>query len=366
MKVIHLITGLTVGGAEQMLLRTVPKLTGEHVVCSIIPRAKIGEELEKLNVPVYYLNLRHFFDIRVVFKCYKLLRQNKPDILITYLLHADILGRIIGKCARVPIIISSIRAHQERKALLTIIKYTRFLVNYYIVVSETVKQWAIKRLKLDHKKIHVIYNGLLVPPIRTQNSKQTAKQRLKIPEQAITLSYVGRLDNDKGTEYLITALSKLKPLLNQPFLCLIVGDGPNRISIEKQIQTLGLTNYVHCLGVQRDVATIYEATDIFVSPTLSEGMSNAIMEAMSYGLPIITTDISENRELINHAKHGILVQTKDSNTLAEALYTLCINPEIANKLGQEARKKIEEKFAIDTTITQLNNLLQHVYVRNRR
>lgn len=362
-KVVHLITGLTVGGAEQMLLKTVPHLEGSHSVYSIIPREKIGEELEAVGVEVRYLNLRSIFDIRIPFRLYRWLRTDKPDILVTYLLHADIIGRVIGRLARVPVIVSSIRcAHQDKKILVWLSRITAPLAHSYIAVSEFVKTWTVERLHVSPEKITVIYNGIeLAAPVNPSDSKPD----LQISPNDIIVTFVGRLDPQKGMPYLFEALHELKNKRTENFTVLIVGDGPTREHLEGMAKEYALSN-VRFLGFRRDIQSILSMTDIFVSPTLFEGISNSIMEAMNAGVAIITTDIPENKELIENNQNGIVVPARDSSALAASLDALLNDAEKRSKLGTAAQETIHKHFTISATIQQLNELFTTLYVRNRR
>lgn len=362
-KIAHLITGLKVGGAEQMLLRTLPHLEGTHSVYSVIPREKIGEELEAVGVEVCYLNLRSFFDVRVPIKLYRWLRADKPDILVTYLLHADIIGRVIGRLARIPIIVSSIRcAHQDKKLLVWLSRLTAGLANHYIAVSEFVKSWTTERLHVSPEKITVIYNGIeLAQPIANTDLKST----LQITSNHAIVTFVGRLDPQKGMPYLIDALHELQTKSIAEFTVLIVGDGPMREELENMVKKCGIVN-IQFLGFRRDIPVILSITDIFISPTLFEGISNSIMEAMNAGAAIITTDIPENKELIENNQNGIVVPARNSSALADSLAILLKDPEKRAKLGIAAQETIHKHFTISTTIQQLNELFSNLYVRNRR
>lgn len=365
-KIIHLITGLTVGGAEQMLLQTVPKLQGEQIVVSIIPLAKIGEELAAAGVNVQYLNLRSFFDIRVPFKLYRLLKKERPDILVTYLLHADILGRIIGRIARVPIIISSIRcAHKDKPLLVWLSKLTAPLAHHFIAVSDSVKQWTENRLHIPAEKITIIHNGVTENLSTKSPELSNIEAQLQLNESNLVITYIGRLDSQKGLEFLIEAISILQATSLPPFDVLLVGDGPQKSELENLVQRNNLSN-IKFLGFRRDVNNILQASSIFVSPTLFEGISNAIMEAMASGLPVVTTDIPENKELIDNMQNGIVVPVRDGKALAAGLASLLNSAELRSKLGATAQATIRNNFSINSTIQQLDNLFAKLYVRNCR
>lgn len=354
MKVVHLITGLKVGGAEKMLLRTIPSLAGKHIVCSIIPKATIGEQLQAMGVSVVYLNLRSFFDIRILWRLWRLLRAERPDIITTYLLHADILGRIVGKLAGVPVIISSFRcAHQDKPILVWLNRLTVPLITHGIAVSQAVADWAQHRLHLPQNKITVIHNGL-----DTQEVTNTTINAATSTSRPFTITYIGRLDPQKSPEYLLQAVASLPANLRQHTTVLCAGDGPIRADLEHLSQQLGLTSTVQFLGFRSDVANILARTDIFVSPTQFEGISNAIMEAMAAGKAVITTDIPENRELIQNGINGMLVPVSDSIVLAHTIQQLSEDPLRRSQLGQAAQRTIKNQFSLNRTIGQLNTLYQ--------
>lgn len=362
MKVLHFITGLQVGGAEKMLLRTLPKLEGEHIVCSIIPRAPIGELLEESGIKVEYLNIESFLHIARLLQFIRLIKREKPDILVTYLLHADIIGRIIGKITRIPIIVCSLRcAHQDKKLLIWIDRITSTLANHYIALSEAVAQWAIHTLRVPSEKISVIKNGIdiqeIVPPDRTKKMYS-----------GTVISYIGRLDPQKGIIYLLESIPLLRKNYRKPFTVLLIGDGPLKKEVQQIVSTNNLDKIVKILGFQKNIPLYLAETDIVISPTLFEGMSNSLLEAMAAGKPIITTNIPENRDIIETNSNGLLVEPRNAQTLAEGLEQLMNNPAEAARLGQAARLTIIEHFNIATTIEKLDQFFLSQYttrVRNK-
>lgn len=359
MKILHFITGLQVGGAEKMLLRTLPKLEGEHIVCSIIPRAPIGELLEQSGIKVEYLNIESFLHIGRLLQFIRLIKKEKPDILVTYLLHADIIGRIIGKITRIPIIVCSLRcAHQDKKLLIWIDRITSSLVNHYIALSEAVAQWATKILKVNPKHISVITNGIDIDEIEITHTTINSINKEYI---GTIISYIGRLDPQKGITYLLEGILLLRKSYRKPFTVLLIGDGPLKKEVQQIVSTNNLDKIVKILGFQKNIPLYLAKTDIVISPTLFEGMSNSLLEAMAAGKPIITTDIPENRPLIQTGINGILVAPRDAKALADAMKKILDDPAEAARLGQAARSTIIEDFNIATSIEKLDQLFSTLY-----
>ncbi len=364
MKVLHFITGLQVGGAEKMLLRTIPKLEGEHIVCSIIPKAPIGELLEKKGILVEYLNITSFFHIARLWKLVRLIKQERPDMLVTYLLHADILGRVIGRLTGIPIIICSLRcAHQDKKILVWLDRITSGLADYYIAVSEAVAQWAINILKVNPKHISVITNGIDISEVENTHISQDNVNKKYV---GTVISYIGRLDPQKGITYLLKSIVLLRQSYHKPFTILIIGDGPLKAEVEQIISDEKIGDIVKILGFQKNVAHFLAISDIIVSPTLFEGLSNSLMEAMAAGKPVITTDIPENRTLIQSDINGILVQPKNAQALTDAQKDLLEDPQKAANLGMAARLTIHKFFTIEKTIQQLDQVFLSLYKTTAR
>jgi glycosyltransferase involved in cell wall biosynthesis len=349
-KILHLITGLEIGGAEMMLLKTLPRMQNnfDNRVCCIMGHGPMGKKLEEVGIPVNYLELKDIFDLAIILRFRKLVKEFQPDILVTYLIHADLFGRILGRVLGIKKIICSVRVK------LVQIKYLPFLfldaltsplVTHYHFNSQTVANMYHKFFFLPKRKITVIPNGLEIEKYDIQIDVVKKKDELMIPQEKIIIGCVAKLRQQKGHKYLISAFVEV--LKNNPdALLLLVGDGEERLNIENQINSLGINNNVKLLGNRTDIAELLQIIDIFVLPSLFEGMSNAIMEAMAAGKPIIATNIPENRELIESEKNGILVPTKNFKEFAFEINRLIDDIQKCNELSNSAKNKILFKYDI--------------------
>lgn len=360
-KILHLITGLEIGGAEMMLLKTLPEMQGQfdNRVCCIMGRGPIGKNLESLGVQVYYLDLKNNIDFRVIPKFRKIIKEFKPDVLVTYLIHADLFGRIFGRIFGIKKIICSVRiklVQVKYLPLLFLDALTSGLVSHYHFNSRVVADMYHQYFFIARKKMTVIPNGIEIEKYQDANlSKREKKKELGLPPDKTIIGCVAKLRKQKGHKYLISAFSKL--LKNRSDVILIlVGDGKEKRSIEEQANKLKIKNNVIILGNRLDIPEILETLDVFVLATLFEGMSNAILEAMASSLPIIATNISENREIIENDKTGILVPVKNANQIKVAVEKIISNSSLAAKLGNNARRRTCACYNIENTITQLENL----------
>lgn len=358
-KILHLITGLEIGGAEMMLLKTLPYLQDDfdNRVCCLIGHGPIGKRLEEVGVPVYYLELKNTLDFGIIWRFRKVIRDFQPDILVTYLIHADLFGRIFGRLFGIKKVMCSVRVKLVQIKYLPLLfldGLTSLLVTHYHFNSKTVADMYRRFFFLPERKITVIPNGLEIEKYQILIDTRKKRQDLCLPEDSILIGCVGRLEKQKGQKYLIEAFSELVQQHPSAIL-LIVGDGAERKFLETLAKKLEVNNVVKFLGKRNDVPEILKLLDIFVLPSLYEGMSNALMEAMASGLPIITTNILENRELIRDSRVGILVPPKDSNSIAQAINSLVNDFGMRNALGDNAKSYIIESFNLPSTISRMRN-----------
>jgi glycosyltransferase involved in cell wall biosynthesis len=347
-KILHLITGLEVGGAETMLLKTLPATQKDfdHLVCSIVGMGPVGDMLEDRGIKIHHLDLNGFYDLGIVNRLYQTMVDFKPHALITYLPHADILGRIIGRSAGIKPITSSIRVKLNKSKYLPFFildGLTSPLVNHYHFNSQTLADIHHRLLKIPNHKIHVIPNAVEVDKYDLTINKNSKKAELNIHLNKTVIGCVARLRKQKGHKYLISSFFQIHKKRPDTLL-LLVGDGEQKKDLVKQINSLGLQKDVIFLGNRHDVSEILQLIDVFVLTTLFEGMSNSLMEAMSARRPIITTSITENQELITHNQTGLLVPTKDINSTTKAVINLIDHPQLAQKLGESAHVFVKNKF----------------------
>lgn len=347
-RIVHLIVSLAVGGTERQLLLILPALQTNYeneVVC-LNGGGIIAEQLRQRRVVVHNLRGRFNGNVLVAWRLFRLLRRRHPAVLITYLFYADIIGRIIGRLSGVKTIITSHRSrlfgpwywHQ-------IDRFTRWLVTHYTVQTEATKQALQKVLKLSPSRLTVIPNAVALLPTK----RSTAHTELKI-------ICVANLKPEKGLPLLIEAFTNIASL--RPIQLWLVGEGPERAALEQQIAASPAHSQIHLLGAQTDIPALLVKSDIFVLPTLIEGMSNALLEAMAAGLPCVTSDIPVNQEVITHGVNGLLFKTNNVTSLTEQLTRLVTDPALQARLGTAARAHVVEKYSVENVGQQWQNLIE--------
>jgi glycosyltransferase involved in cell wall biosynthesis len=164
---------------------------------------------------------------------------------------------------------------------------------------------------------------------------------------------VGRLDAVKGQIHLVEALGvllKRNPTLARRVRLALIGDGPLRSAIERRVRALGLGDRVWMPGSRNDVPELMRGIDLFVLPSLAEGISNTVLEAMACGLPVVATAVGGNTELVEAERSGLLVPPGDSGRLAQAMERFALDTELRRRAGERARARAERLFSLDTMV----------------
>lgn len=353
-KICYLITGLNTGGAEMMLYRLIEKLDKTKynvIVVSIIPLGKVADKIKELGINVVSLEMKSKLELSVIFRLVHILKEFKPTILHSYLFHANLLGRIAGKIAGVPIIISSIRntifGGQIRELAL---RYTDFLSDATTIICETAAKRMISRKVVPKEKLHVIYNG--IDPKMYENFSEDDRQKMRmefnIPDTATLLISVGRLQKQKGYPYLIQSAVELKNR-GYNFVWLIAGEGELRFQLEQMVKNYGLEDTIRFLGLREDVPKLMFASDIFVLTSLWEGLPGVVLEAMAVGLPVVATDVGGTPELVEDGTNGFLIPPGNPMKMADAIEKLInMSGEARRKIGSMGKEIVKEKFTVET------------------
>lgn len=199
-------------------------------------------------------------------------------------------------------------------------------------------------------KISIIPNGvdtdLYTPPL--YEMKRSLREKLALPMEHKLAIFVGRLNPVKGLDTLIYAWRRVSRSMDRNDIrLLILGEGPEESFLKELTGQLGMEKKVVFLGRRDNVVKYLQSADVFVLPSLSEGLSNALLEAMACGLAVVATDIAGNNEVVVHRKNGLLVPPRDPGTLAKTLLTVLQEEELAEELGEEARRTVEEGYSLE-------------------
>lgn len=347
-------------GAEKQLFELatrINKSTHKVLVCALRGEQE-GELLEKLRareIATRSLNINSKFQFFKIFKLYSLIREYDPDILESFLFFDNVAARIFGKLAKVPIIISGERNVDVHRSKLRNIfdRFTAPLSDHFISNSEAGKNMLIAREHVPNKKITVIHNGIA---FKNNQIRKTSNHNIK------KIGFVGRLTEQKGLEYLLNAVKKLKDKKRRVTVE-IIGDGSERERLEYLACKLGVQNVVYFLERKPQAWHYMQTFDVLVLPSLWEGLPNVLMEAMASYVPVVATTVGGVPELIEDGKNGFLVRPKDASSLAEKLdYVLNMKKVDLEQITQNAQHIIEKMFSIEKMVREHELLYKELLI----
>lgn len=359
-RVLHLIQTLNNGGCENMLLRTIPYLNKlNHQIITLKDIGTLGKQFHQQGIKVFSLQQKNLFSASAYRQLAEEVTKFRPDIIITYLFHADMIGRLYlkGK-VQVPIVpfLRTTYNYPRYLGVRFLEKYTSFLVPHYLANSEAVKTFYQAHLGVNSEKITVIPNGIDTSLFSLKEEPVHLLESLQLPPSGKIIICVANFHPNKGHSYLLQAFDAVVRSAPDTHL-LLVGDGQERKNLEKEASALASKNHIHFLGQRTDIPQLLLLSHIFVLPTLFEGMSNALMEAMAASLAIVTTDIPENRILISHQKNGLLIPPRAIQELSQNLEQLLNDVDLRKKLGAQARATIDENFSLAKVAQKWENSL---------
>jgi glycosyltransferase involved in cell wall biosynthesis len=332
----------------------------EPFVYCLSKEGELADRLRDADIAVECLNAEKGDGLSVVWRLSRRLATLRPRILQTFLYHANIVGRLAGKAAGVPLIVSGIRVAEKRSGFrLWLDRATDWMVARHVCVSQDVATFSTGRGKLPNAKIRVIPNGVDAAGIAA--AAPADLQQFGIPPDSRTLLFVGRLDPQKGPFVLLMAAKEL--LARRPELHLLyVGDGPLRESLQNQVAREDLSLRVHFAGRRNDVPSLLRAAHLFVLPSLWEGLPNVVLEAMAAGVPLVASRVEGISDLIEDRQSGVVVPPNSAPLLVEAIERLLANPQEAQRLASNAQHIVQERFAWSHVVEQYDELYRDLLV----
>jgi len=375
MKIIHIVTGLGDGGAEHTLFKICKyDIKNKHIVISFKRYGKYFSLLNKLGIKVYCLNAS-FFSIHKFFFLIKLLQSLKPDIVQTWLVHADFIGSIAARLAGIKKILWNVRYSNIEidKSKLTTILIIKVLAKLSYIIPEIIVIVSKKAKKIyeskgyDKRKLKFIPNGYDLSNLKgSEVQKIDFQKKIKIKKQIPLIGYVARYDPLKDHLNLLNALSLIR-LKGKDFFCILVGSNINKNKILiSEIKKLRLNNCVRLLGPVKNVSKVMNLLDIHVQSSASEGFPNVVAEAMVHKTPCVVTNVGDSSYIVG--KTGWVVPPNDSVKLAKAIETAFneIGTKNWNKKCNEARVRIKQKFSLSKMIKSYNKVWIKVFKKNNK
>jgi glycosyltransferase involved in cell wall biosynthesis len=360
-KITHLITELSYGGAQKVLINLLSNIDKEKYKCSVVcfynGESPVAQDIRDLSIEVIDLKMTNKFRVDALYRLSSILKSQKPNILHSWMFHPVLAGRIFGCLHKIPVIISS-RHNVNIGGLFRemINRLTAQMDDHVIAVCEVARQTEIKRAHILPDKVTTIYNGINLEEYLTiLRSRDEIRKYLGVTNEDFVVVSTGRMHYQKGYSILINAISLITNTYPSIKL-LLVGDGPVRSILEKYALELGISNQIMFTGQRSDISDILHASDVYISSSLWEGSSISIIEAMASGLPIIATKVGGTPELVEDKVSGILVPSRNPSIIAQAIIELYTNAELRKNIGIQARQRAIKNFSSKEMVKKIEKL----------
>lgn len=357
--IVHVIHRLGIGGLENGLVNLINHMPPDryrHAIVCLQGYSDFAKRLSRQDVGIYDIAKRDGHDLGAYLRLYRMFRTLRPDIVHTRNLSA-LESQVIAMLAGVRARVHGVHGRdtydlygQNRKYNL-LRKLVRPLVGHYIAVSRDLADWLVTTIGAAPERVSHIYNG--VDSVRFHpgdNAEPVAAPAGFFAPGSIVIGSVGRMAAVKDYPTLARAflrLLELAPELRARLRLVIVGDGESRAACLQLLEQHGATALAWLPGERADIPQLMAAMDIFVLPSLGEGISNTILEAMASGLPVVATAVGGNPELVQPGVTGAMVSAADPEAMAQALLSYARDAALRNRHGQAARAVIDGGFSMD-------------------
>jgi glycosyltransferase involved in cell wall biosynthesis len=368
LRVCHVASGDLWAGAEVQIvglleqLRTFPDLAVSAV---LLNKGKLLDELFARGIPVALYDETRLSSLQLLKAFYRHFRGQGFDTVHTHRYKENILAGIAAKLASVPHAVQTVHGLQERMR-----GWDRAKLGAYAWMNRRVARWtdqgiigvseeiaAVMKRALPRNPVVCVHNGIDLKKVRPAVDRRQKRQQLGIPENALVIGTVGRLVPVKGIDCLLRAICALRQDLGEvPLLLLIVGDGPLRPTLESLARELAIDQQTLFLGTRDDVYELMNMFDIYALPSLHEGISMALLEAMALARPVVASRVGGIPELVTDGAEGRLVPAQGVAALSQALKELAVSPPLREQMGRAGRERIARSYQNKETAAEVRDL----------
>jgi L-malate glycosyltransferase len=365
-RLLNMLTSFQIGGTERQVVNLAlgfdPSRFDLHLAC-LRNRGELLEEVARLPVPRPVFDIGRLYGVKTLWQAIRLalyIRRNRIQIVHTYGFYPNVFAIPAARLFGAPIVVASIR---DRGDILTpvqrrIQKWVCRFADCVLVNAEAIRDTLIEQgYRPDN--IVVIRNGIVLSRFGRREKGASLRQELGLQPSAPLVVVFSRLNRMKGVEYFLDAAALLASRFPEVRF-LIVGDGGGRKELEDRAGNLGLAERVIFTGFRSDVPDLIPEAAVSVLPSLSEGLSNSLLESMASGVPVVAARIGGNPEIVEHEVSGFLVPVRDSAALAGAIGSLLQDPLRAARMGEAGRRRVAELFSMERSLGEVERFYERL------
>jgi glycosyltransferase involved in cell wall biosynthesis len=376
-RVLHIITRLIVGGAQENTMFTTELLDRSRYQVDVLSGPQTGSEGSLIDevrsrgilltlLPELVREISPIKDIIALWKIVQILKSNQYSIVHTHSSKAGVLGRAAAILARTPIVIHSVHGwsfHDHMPWLVKIIYIIleRFFAHFtdaLIVVAQQDMTKGIDNKIGSERQYYLVRSAIPLNDFDPKNfDRQMIRDEIGIPQHVPVLGNVGRFSAQKNPLEWIRVAALVKQAVPDCYF-LLVGNGPLRVQVENLIIELGISDCTILTGLRRDIPRLLSVMDVFLLTSLWEGLPRVIPQAMRMGLPVIVTGVDGSREAIQNQTTGFICKSGDVNHMAQHCIDLLKNPKKRLEIGARASTFAANEFDLDHMITRIDHIYQ--------
>jgi glycosyltransferase involved in cell wall biosynthesis len=378
--VLHIITRLIVGGAQENTLYTARYLDQNRYQVDVLSGKQTGSEGSLIeeglsqHVPITFIpemvrQVNPVLDAIALWKIFQTIYRKKYVIVHTHSSKAGILGRVAAKIAGAPVIVHTVHGwsfhdqmHPIKRVLYILLE--RFCARFtdaLIVVTELDRQKGLQAKIGKPGQYSLIRSAILLEEFDPNKADRYSIRRgLGLPPEAPVLGTVGRFSAQKNPLGWIQVAKWVSQVVPECWF-LMVGDGPLRPQAETMLNELGLKERTILPGIRRDVPELMAAMDVFLLTSRWEGLPRVIPQAMSMGLPVVATSVDGSKELIRTGVNGFLCPSGNLNCLSESCIELLNNAVLRQKISLAGRETVKQEFDLSQMIAQIDTLYRDLF-----
>jgi L-malate glycosyltransferase len=385
-QLVKFLTAFGVGGTEKQVANLTQRMDRRAFDVSFACMSRWGEMIEEIEgkqgLAISEYPLESLYEpnaFRQMWRFAKALRRNHTQIVHSYNFYANVFSLPAAKLAGVPVTVASIRdmGVYMSPAKLRAQKLVCCLADRIVVNAGAIRDWLLEQ-GYDASKIVVIRNGVDTSRFGARSDGASLRREMDIPAAAPLVVLLARLNPSKGIECFFEAAAQVRERHPDAYFLAVgecfkrnaegevVVDTAYRQQLQDKAVSLGLGDRVRFTGLRKDVPQVLAAAAISVLPSISEGISNTLLESMAAGVPVVATRVGGTPEVIDDGKHGLLVPVNDPRSLADAISRVLSDHALAAHLGANGRRRVGEEFSFEAVVRKTEDLYRELLAAKRR